>query len=314
MVSAKKLHMSSKYLLYSLIIFLSTECIGQNVKLAGRVVNDKTKLAIPYASGFLVHQKKYFDANDNGQYSILADQSDSVSFACIGFQSRLFSVQELISANQISLQESVNTLEEVVVRKEVAERVGIVNEKQTTSFVGSANNNYYEIVSLIKIADTSKRGVIKNVLFKQKRFDADRPMRLHLYDVNENGYPGVELLNRDVIINKDNFNKGYLTIDVGDQNIVINGKAFFVGLEWITPVNTEIRKRGFIPDTGIGETTKLSSIYSYHRSIKISNEWYTYYENGIEVSPGVMEMFGGKDPRQRGNPRNMLASVDVIFF
>jgi hypothetical protein len=96
--------MSSKYLLYSLIIFLYTDCIGQNVKLAGRVINDKTKLAIPYASGFLVHQKKYFDADENGQYSILADQSDSVSFACIGFQSRLFSVKELISANKISLQ------------------------------------------------------------------------------------------------------------------------------------------------------------------------------------------------------------------
>ena len=306
--------MSSKYLLYSLIIFLSTECIGQNVKLAGSVVNDKTKLAIPYASGFLMREKKYFDANENGQYSILADQSDSVSFSCIGFQSRLFSVQELISANQISLQESVNTLEEVVVRSAVAERIGIVNEKQTTSFAGSTANNYYEIVTLIKFADTIKGGLITNVLFKQKRFDADRPMRLHIYDVNENGYPGVELLNRDVLINKDNFNKGYLTIDVREQNIVINGKVFFVGVQWITPANKEIRKVGFNPDTSIGETTKLTSIYSYHRSMEISNGWYTYYENGIEVSPGVMEMFGGKDPKQRGNPRNMLASVDVIFF
>ena len=160
--------MSSKYLLYSLIIFLSTECTGQNVKLAGRVVNDKTKLAIPYASGFLVRQKKYFDADENGQYFILANRFDSVSFACIGFQSRLFSVQELISANQISLQESVNTLEEVVVRSAVAERIGIVNEKQTTSHKGASYDSKYQIVTLVKIADTIKRGVIKNVLFKQK--------------------------------------------------------------------------------------------------------------------------------------------------
>ena len=306
--------MSSKYLLYSFIIFLSTECIGQNVKLAGRVVNDKTKLAIPYASGFLMREKKYFDADENGQYSILADQSDSVSFSCIGFQSRLFSVQELISANQISLRESVNTLEEVVVRSAVAERIGIVNEKQTTSFAGSTANNYYQIVTLIKFADTSKRGVIKNVLFKQKKFDADRPMRLHIYDVNEKGYPGVELLNRDVIINKDNFNKGYLTIDVREQNILVNGKAFFVGVQWITPANNEIRKGGFNNDTSIGETTKLTSVYSYHNFTGIPGEWFTFYEHGRVLSSGKVENWGGKDAKTMGNPRSMLASVDVIFF
>jgi hypothetical protein len=305
--------MSSKYLLYSLIIFLSTECIGQNVKLAGRVINDKTKLAIPYASGFLMHQKKYFDANDNGQYSILADQSDSVGFSCIGFQSRLFSVQELISANQISLQESVNTLEEVVVRSAVAERIGIVNEKQTTSHLGASYDSKYQIVTLIKIADTSKRGVIKNVLFKQKRFDADRPMRLHIYDVNEKGYPGVELLNRDVIINKDNFKKGYLTIDVREQNILVNGKAFFVGVQWITPSNNE-NDKGFFSSSGIGETTKLTSVYSYHNFTGNPGEWFTFYEHGIVLSSGKVENLGGKDAKTMGNPRNMLASVDVIFF
>jgi len=305
--------MSSKYLLYSLIIFLSTECIGQNVKLAGRVINDKTKLAIPYASGFLVHQKKYFDANDNGQYSILADQSDSVGFSCIGFQSRLFSVKELISANQISLQESVNTLEEVVVRSAVAERIGIVNEKQTTSHVGASYDSKYQIVTLVKIADTSKRGVIKNVLFKQKRFDADRPMRLHIYDVNENGYPGVELLNRDVIINKDNFKKGYLTIDVREQNILVNGKAFFVGVQWITPYNN-VNDKGFFSSSGIGETTKLTSVYSYHNFTGNPGEWFTFYEHGRVLSSGEVENWGGKDSKTMGNPVNMLASVDVIFF
>jgi len=305
--------MSSKYLLYSLIIFLSTECIGQNVKLAGRVINDKTKLAIPYASGFLVHQKKYFDANDNGQYSILADQSDSVGFSCIGFQSRLFSVQELILANQISLQESVNTLEEVVVRSAVAERIGIVNEKQTTSHLGASYDSKYQIVTLIKISDTIKRGVIKNVLFKQKRFDADRPMRLHIYDVNENGYPGVELLNRDVIINNDNFKKGYLIIDVRDQNILVNGKAFFVGVQWITPYNN-INVKGFFSSSGIGETTKLTSVYSYHNFTGNPGEWFTFYEHGKVLSSGEVEKWGGKDSKTMGNPVNMLASVDVIFF
>ena len=293
---------------------MSTECIGQNVKLAGSVVNDKTKLAIPYASGFLMREKKYFDADENGQYSILADQSDSVSFSCIGFQSRLFSVKELISANQISLRESVNTLEEVVVRSAVAERIGIVNEKQTTSFAGSPANKYYQIVTLIKFADTSKRGIIKNVLFKQKKFDADRPMRLHIYDVNEKGYPGVELLNRDVIINKDNFNKGYLTIDVREQNILVNGKAFFVGVQWITPANNEIRKGGFNTDTSIGETTKLTSVYSYHNFTGIPGEWFAFYEHGRVLSSGKVENWGGKDAKTMGNPRNMLASVDVIFF
>jgi hypothetical protein len=306
--------MSSKYLLYSFIIFLSTECIGQNVKLAGSVVNDKTKLAIPYASGFLMREKKYFDANENGQYSILANQTDSISFSCIGFQSRLFSVQELISANQISLQESVNTLEEVVIRSAVAERIGIANEKQTTSHAGASYNSKYQIVTLIKIADTIKRGVIKNVLFKQKKFDADRPMRLHIYDVNENGYPGVELLNRDVLINKDNFNKGYLTIDVREQNIVINGKAFFVGVQWISPANKEIRKGGFNNDTSIGETTKLTSVYSYHNFTGIPGEWFTYFEHGIVLSSGKVENLGGKNAKIMGNPRNMLASVDVIFL
>jgi hypothetical protein len=305
--------MSSKYLLYSLIIFLSTECTGQNVKLAGRVVNDKTKLAIPYASGFLVRQKKYFDADENGQYFILANRFDSVSFACIGFQSRLFSVQELISANQISLQESVNTLEEVVVRSAVAERIGIVNEKQTTSHKGASYDSKYQIVTLVKIADTIKRGVIKNVLFKQKRFDADRPMRLHIYDVNENGYPGVELLNRDVIINKDNFKKGYLTIDVREQNILVNGKAFFVGVQWITPYNN-VNVKGFFSSSGIGETTKLTSVYSYHNFTGNPGEWFTFYEHGRVLSSGEVENWGGKDSKTMGNPRNMLASVDVIFF
>jgi hypothetical protein len=138
-------------------------------------------------------------------------------------------------------------------------------------------------------------------------------MRLHIYDVNENGYPGVELLNRDVIINNDNFKKGYLIIDVRDQNILVNGKAFFVGVQWITPYNN-INVKGFFSSSGIGETTKLTSVYSYHNFTGNPGEWFTFYEHGKVLSSGEVENWGGKDSKTMGNPVNMLASVDVIFF
>jgi hypothetical protein len=57
----------------------------------------------------------------------------------------------------------------------------------------------------------------------------------------------------------------------------------------------------------------LTSVYSYHNFTGIPGEWFTFYEHGIVLSSGKVENLGGKNAKTMGNPRNMLASVDVIF-
>jgi predicted RNA-binding protein YlxR (DUF448 family) len=56
-------------------------------------------------------------------------------------------------------------------------------------------------------------------------------LRLHIYSINDNGEPFEELLINDVIINKGFNLFGNIEVDISNQNIILNSRGVFVGIQ-----------------------------------------------------------------------------------
>jgi len=305
--------MNKLFAIINPILLFSSISYCQNVTIKGTVVNKKKGEVIPFVSIQIIQAKKYFDSDDSGNFLFESEITDSVVFSCIGYEDIRLPIKDLVISSKIELIEKVYLLKDVIVSNKKPQIIGIISERQTRSFSGENESDSYEIVTRISFSDTPQRCTINKVFFKQRNFDPENPLRLHIYEISENGLPGVEVLTAQVILKKEDNVNGQLEIDVTDQNIIIEGKGFYVGIQWI---NSSVGKqvKGIKSDTGIGETNQISERLTYHRGKIFEHEWFGFYDKGMYFPPSLENKIGKKLPPVSGNPINMLAAAEITIL
>lgn len=302
--------MQNKLLL--LLMLVNFHILGncQKLSISGTVFSSKDKKCIPYVSIRVIGSNLLIDADENGRFKVDVNLADTVLFTCIGYD--LFSIEASLYGNRdsIFLKEKIDTLENVVVKNTTFTEVGIINTKQTRSFSGESLSDSYETATLIEIPNTTNTYRISKILFKQKNYSPDMPLKLHIYSSDESGLPGEELLKKQIIISENDYKDGILQIDIKDQNIILEKNSFFVGLQWIKK-STAIMPKGRKNDIGVGETNALSRRLTFRRGRVLNYKWYVNFETGVYV-PGDDNNRGAAPPIPlKGNPINVLASAIV---
>lgn len=307
-----RLSNSSSIFLFFFLTSLSSFDQGNLIK--GFICSNKEKLSVPYASIQLTGTLTIVDCDENGYFEITSkDESDSLTITCIGYKDLTIPVNYFKKVDSVFLEENFVKMDEVHIKNPVLKTFGIVNEKMGSSRIGGTYAERSELTTLIEIPTSIESYYISKVFIRGKRFREENPVRLHLYAVNENGLPGDELLKKQVIIAKQAFDtkSNIITIDVKDQNILLENVSFFVGIEWIT--STKV-KFGTGPE--IIQTNKVSKLLSYYRPIKgFNNSWYSDYSK----YGGLIIYENGKLPGivtgpVKGNPLNMCASAEIEAF
>lgn len=302
--------MQKKLLL--LLVLANLHIIGnsQKVSIAGTVLNSKDKKYIPYVSIRVIGSNFLIDTDENGRFKVEIDLSDTLVFSCIGYDIFTIEAQKYGNRDSVFLKEKIYDLENVVVKNTTYKEVGIINTKQTRSFTGESLSDSYEIATLIEMPNTIKTYRISKIMFKQKNYTPDMPLKLHIYALDENNLPGEELLKKQIIISPNDYKNGILEVDIKDQNIVLEQKPFFAGLQWIKKSATTIPK-GRNNDIGIGETDALNRRITFRRGRLLNYKWHVDFEKGVYI-PGNENGKGGTTPIPlKGNPINVLASALV---
>ncbi len=301
-------------LFFSVLMLTTFSSFTQGVIIKGVIYSKEEKLRVPYATIQLSGTKNIIDSDENGYFEITArSEKDSLFITSIGFKNFAISVTYFKNTDSVFLEENFLKMDEVHIKNPVLKTFGIVNEKMGSSRIGGTGAERSELTTLIEIPTSIESYYISKVFIRGKRFSEENPVRLHLYAVNENGLPGDELLKKQVIIAKQAFNtkNSIITIDVKDQNILLEEASFFVGIEWIT--STKV-KFGTGPE--IIQTDKVPKILSYYRPFPgFNNSWYAHYsKNGGLIIYENGELPGiGKIPI-KGNPLNMCASAEIEAF
>lgn len=300
-----------RYILLVFGLFIQTlKLTSQQANISVTLKNKKGEV-LSYASYKSLFKNKINDTDSSGLVNCILDINDSLEFSHIGYFSKSYPVKDLLKLKEVVLSEKIQLLEEVKIKKGIDIFLSKTKAKQSRSYSGEDSSERYEMVKLIKVPSQIKSYRIKNVFIKQKHFDITKPIRLHIYSVNsESNMPKDELLNKQIIINKDMYEKDYIIADLKSQNIIIDNCSFFVGVQWLSHSNPKV-KNGI--DYGIAETTSISDTLTYRRGKLFNNLWFVEFEHGIYVP--MQNTVSSKSYQfnlnKKSNPINMIAYAEI---
>lgn len=174
-------------------------------------------------------------SNSKGVFTVsYGSPEDKIEVSCVGYKAKSFTIKELSKKPIIKLTSITIELSSFTVNSEQSfTEIGCHNLR-TKSALGSSLPGV-EYATLIKDERQTGRPIHQIILKKKKK--SKGKIRLHLYQVQDDGSPGKDLINSNLIVDTEAFNtKKEMEIDVAEYNVLYPSKGVFIGIEWIETV------------------------------------------------------------------------------
>lgn len=226
----------SRHLALLLCIVTSNALYSQE-KIEAVVIDVSDKSPVQYALVSIKSKQVYADADSSGRFTISALDNDTLLISCTGFNEVLVIAGSVRSNKMVELIPKVKTLPTVYTGKFETKMIGIKTAKVSHSY--SANlSDRTEFATLIKVPADINLFTVSKVAFgirnKSKTAAFCNPVRIHVYAVGPDGKPAGELLKEDVIVTEMNVMKNQLVVDIGEQDITLSARSFFVAIQWLS--------------------------------------------------------------------------------
>ncbi|WP_432672381.1 carboxypeptidase-like regulatory domain-containing protein [Flavobacterium sp. SM2513] len=214
------------------------------------VVVDSLGMPIPYVSVFVENEDKTTTSEENGTFSIQVSAGAKLIFSALGYESKTVLASK---ASKVVLKQNIFDLDDVVIKKA---------NKPKTLEIGRISH------ALLEAFDTGpkieakffpyestyrKTKWIKKIMLFTDSPIENASIKLHIYSVDENGFPGAELLTKDLIVN---LKKGIYRhqFDVYDLDIEMPESGVFVAFEKMRIERNKIERKVTNSQTGIVRT------------------------------------------------------------
>jgi hypothetical protein len=256
-----------------------------------------TREPIPFATVKNITKRIAFYANERGEINSEVNKGDTIIISCVGYEEKKMVVPARVDTfflipRQIVLKEvSVSNL----ALPEIS--IGLVNKK---TGISSSSQVFVEFAIKISLPKGNDYYQLKKILLRAKKTtnDNDR-IRLHVYKPDKSGFPGEEMLPKDILINDYDRKKGIIEIDISDLDLYIEDEIVFIGFEFIGKINKEFPKEN-------GSTIYFTLLHpepvSYSRTIlDTEHKWHLM----DAASPWAVPF------KNRGLVPNLLASIVI---
>lgn len=202
------------------------------------VVVDSLGTPIPYVSIFVENENKTTTSEENGTFSIQVGPNAQLIFSALGYERKTVAA---LKASKVVLKQNVYDLDDVVIKKPTSPK---------TMEIGHVSN------ALLEAFDTGPKIDAKFFPYESKyrktkwikkiKLFTDSPIeqasiKLHLYAVGPDGFPGEELLNQDLIVH---LKKGIFRhqFDIYDLNIEMPENGIFIAFEKMRIERNKVEK------------------------------------------------------------------------
>lgn len=185
-------------------------------------------------------------SNREGVYTLtIPDEllGETVTFSCIGFREQTFLASDLVKKSnlQIMMTEKVAVLNEVKISntKRKIRKLGITGRTPMVSIPTSSlrSTDIFEQARLIHLQSPAK--ILNANIFLISNDEREVSLRVNFYAF-KNGLPAQRLIEKNIIKRKV-LKKGWLSIDLSDEDIYIDGN-FVISFEYL-PNGTNDNKR-----------------------------------------------------------------------
>lgn len=217
------------------ILLLPKKINGQQISaLEGYVLSSQDNSPVPYAHIGIQGTPRGTFTNDSG-FFILNKKYDTikVSISAIGFKTKEIS---LFKSKNIYLEPEITMLNEVVISPNKPKRgrdiVGI--RKGSICCYYSGLKPFYAV----KINNPNKVvGAIKEVRYKlgQPLNKSNRQkslIRVRIYECDDNGLPGIDILKQNIVI-EVNENQKTLLVDLEEYKIPFLSNGVYIGIDFL---------------------------------------------------------------------------------
>ena len=205
----------------------------------GIVKDSLTGNPIPYVSVWVENENIGTTSEENGEFRINTnDKNKNLIFSVLGFERKICKVSE---SSTVFMSPSSFELNEVfIANKKESRKVEIGKIKKLAEAFDKGPRLDAKFFPYLE--DYKKTKWIQKVtILTDNRID-NSTIKLHLYEVEENGYPGKELLTKDFIISIERGireNK----IDLSDFNLEMPEKGIFVAFERLIIEKNKLEKK-----------------------------------------------------------------------
>lgn len=281
--------MKQLYFLFSIISFTLS------AQIKGVVKDSISGKPIPFVSVWSENQNIGTTSEENGEFTINTNEkSKNLRFSALGFEKKTIKIAE---AKNVKLVPVEYQLDEVVISN--SKRTRQIEIGKTANAMSQAFDNGPRIdVKFFPYSPNYKRTkYIKQLtLYSDSRIE-NATVRIHFYDVDNNGFPNKELLQKDriVTVRKGTFNH---LIDVSDLNLTMPKKGLFVGFEKLIIEKNKLEKT--VTNSNTNETKIQTTYYPF--------VLYNYVERDF-----LFTYSGGKWNKQTMNVNNNSKDKEKIY-
>jgi hypothetical protein len=207
-----------------LILFLIS--ISASAQIKGIVVDENEK-PIPYVNIWVENENIGTTSEENGTFFIDVSPSKNLIFSTLGFEKKIIKSAEakIVHLKPIALQ-----LEEVIIAKRYETKEKEIGQVENEIYQAFDNGPRIDVKYFPYNPSYKKTKYIKKVsIFTDSKIE-DATIKIHFFAVDSNGFPGVELLDKDFIVT---LKKGVYIhkFDVTDFNLKMPKNGIFVGFE-----------------------------------------------------------------------------------
>lgn len=228
---------------YLVLLFCSFSIFAQTKG----VVIDSLGNPIPYVSIFVENENKTTTSEENGTFSIHVLAEAKLIFSALGYEKKTVLAKD---AARVVLKSVIFDLQDVVIKKA---------RKPKTLEIGKVTNSILEAFDTGPKIDAKffpydsqykkTKWIKKIMLFTDSPIER-ASIKLHLYSVDANGFPGEELLTQDLIVY---LKKGIYRhqFNIYDLDIQFPESGIFVAFEKMRIESNKVEKSVTNPQTGI---------------------------------------------------------------
>lgn len=235
------------------LLFFTANAIAQT---KGVVKDSITGNPIPYVSIWVENENIGTTSEENGEFNINThDKNKNLIFSALGYEKKTCKASQ---AETVRLSPAAYELQEILINNRKEKRQIEIGKTKNAVAEAFDNGPKMDAKFFPYLPDYKKTGWIKKATIRIDSRIEDATIRIQLYGVDENGYPGKELLDKNYIVTlKKGINKQ--EVDLTDFNLEMPETGVFVVFERLLIEKNKITK--IITDYN-SNTTKTKITYA----------------------------------------------------
>ncbi|MFT3794516.1 carboxypeptidase-like regulatory domain-containing protein [Flavobacterium sp.] len=222
-----------------------------SAQIKGIVKDSLSGAPIPYAMIAVENENIGSSSEEDGTFSIRTSaQSQNLVFYALGFERKIVAIAK---ANEVKLKPSPVQIEEIVVSDRQGTRQLEIGKSENRVSQAFDQAPRIDLKYFPNLPEYRKTKYLKQVCIVTDSKIEDATFKIHLYSVDENGYPGKELLEKDFVVS---VSKGVMKtkFNLSKFNLAMPKCGLFVGFEKLMIEKNKVEKTVLDPNTNYPET------------------------------------------------------------